>query len=111
MAAHQVDGSLALHRSSQPDVPEIARCNGESLASGQVVEITLGQCVEKPRVYHGEWSPSGSPKAKTRGAAGSKCFLPRDFPRDSIHHDTPKAFPHIFILNPNILIFIEHLYP
>ena len=28
--------------------------------------------MEKPRVYHGE--------------------------RDSIHHDTPKAFPHIFIL-------------
>ena len=24
---------------------------------------------------------------------------PRDFPRDSIHHDTPKAFPHIFILS------------
>ena len=24
---------------------------------------------------------------------------PRDFPRDSIQHDTPKAFPHIFILS------------
>ena len=24
--------------------------------------------------------------------------VPRDFPRDSIHHDTPKAFSHIFIL-------------
>ena len=25
-------------------------------------------------------------------------FWPKDFPRDSIHHDTPKAFPHTFIL-------------
>ena len=35
---------------------------------------------------------------ETQGAAGPKGFWPRDFPRDSIHHDTPKAFPHIFIL-------------
>ena len=25
-------------------------------------------------------------------------LLPRDFPRDSIYHDTPKVFPHFFIL-------------
>ena len=27
-------------------------------------------------------------------------FWPRDFLRDAIHHDTPKAFPHILILFP-----------
>ena len=35
---------------------------------------TVGQCVEKPRGYHGELSPWESPKAKTRGAAGPKGF-------------------------------------
>ena len=34
----------------------------------------LGQCLEKASGYHGEWSPYGSPKAKTRGAAGPKGF-------------------------------------
>ena len=34
----------------------------------------LGQYLEKPRGYHGEWSPYESPKAKTRGAAGPKGF-------------------------------------
>ena len=34
----------------------------------------LGQCVEKPRVYSGEWSPSGSSKAKTRGAHALRVF-------------------------------------
>ena len=34
--------------------------------------VILGQCVEKPRLYSGEWSPSGSPKVKTRGAAGEQ---------------------------------------
>ena len=32
-------------------------------------------------------------------AAGPKGFWPRDFPRDSIHNDTRKAFPHTFILS------------
>ena len=56
------------------------------------------QWVDKLRVYHGEWTPLESPMGKTRGAAGPKGFWRRDFLRDSIHHDTPKAFPHIFIL-------------
>ena len=30
------------------------------------------KCEEKPEVYHGEWSPSGSPSAKTLGACGPK---------------------------------------
>ena len=30
---------------------------------------------------------------------GPERVWPRDFLRDSIHHDTPKAFPHIFILS------------
>ena len=34
-------------------------------------------------------------RAKTRGAAGAKGFWPRDLPRDSIHHDTPKVFPQL----------------
>ena len=38
---------------------------------------------------HGEWIPSGSPLSKNLK------FWPWDFPRDSIHHDTPSAFPHI----------------
>ena len=46
-------------------------------------------CVEKPWVYHGKWNPSGVPRQKTLG------FWPWVFPRDSIHHDTPSAFPHI----------------
>ena len=58
----------------------------------------MGQCVEKPRVYHGEWSPSGSPKAKTRGAAGPEGFWPRNLPRDNVHHATPKDFPKDNIL-------------
>ena len=35
---------------------------------------TVGQGVEKTRGYHGEWSLSASPKAKTSGAAGPKGF-------------------------------------
>ena len=58
----------------------------------------MRQCLEKPTGYHYEWIPSGGPKAKTQGATGPKGFLLRDFPMDSIHHDTPKAYPHIFIL-------------
>ena len=34
----------------------------------------MGQNVEKPRVYHGELSPQGSPKVKTQGAVGPEGF-------------------------------------
>ena len=34
----------------------------------------LGRCVEKLEVYSGEWSPSGSPKAKTRGTSQGTPF-------------------------------------
>ena len=63
-----------------------------------VLKFILGQCVEKPRGYHGEWSPLGSPKAENPRGHRPRGFWPRDFPRDSVHHDKPKAFPHIFIL-------------
>ena len=55
-----------------------------TLCSKRVLHKVV-QCVEKPRVYHSEWSPLGSPKAKTRGAAGPKGFWPRVFPKDYIH--------------------------
>ena len=42
--------------------------------------------------------PREVPRPKPEGAAGSKGFWPRDFLRDSIHHDTPKAFPQNFTL-------------
>ena len=48
-----------------------------------------------PWVYHGEWSPSGSPLAKNPRGLQPLRFWPWDFPRDSIHHYTPSAFPHI----------------
>ena len=38
------------------------------------------------------------PRPKPEVPQAPEGFWPRDFPRDSIHHDTPKAFPHIFIL-------------
>ena len=34
----------------------------------------VGQCLKKPRGYQGEWSPYGSSKTKTRGAAGPMGF-------------------------------------
>ena len=43
--------------------------------SSRVCSI-LGQCVANPRGYHGDWSPLGSAKATTRGAAGPKDFWP-----------------------------------
>ena len=61
-------------------------------------QYALGQCVEKPRVSQGEWSPWGSHKAQTRWAAGPEGFWLWDFLRDSIRRDTPKACPHILIL-------------
>ena len=60
---------------------------------------TLGPYLEKPRGYHGEWSALGGPKAKTRGTADPEGFWPRDLPRHSIHHDTPKAFPYNVIIS------------
>ena len=39
------------------------------------------------------------PRPKSEGAADSKGFWPRDFLRNSIPYDTPKAFPHTFILS------------
>ena len=35
---------------------------------------------------------------RTQGAAWPEGFWPRDLPRDSIHHDSPKAFPYNVIL-------------
>ena len=32
------------------------------------------------------------------GRSQGQGFWPRDFLRDSIHHDTPKAFPHNVII-------------
>ena len=66
--------------------------------------VILWQIVEKPWGYHGEWSPSGSPKAKTRGAAGPKDIWPQDFLTDSIHHDTPRLI-HIcsFFCQPGLV--------
>ena len=49
-------------------------------------------CVEKPWGYHGEWRFHCR---KTYGACGPSGFWPWDLPWDSIHHDTPSAFPHI----------------
>ena len=43
--------------------------------------------------------PRKVPRQKTRGAAGPKKLWPRDLLRDSIHHDSPKAFPHNVILS------------
>ena len=40
--------------------------------------------------------PREVPRPKPEGP-GPKGFWPRDFPRDSIHHVTPKAFPQSFI--------------
>ena len=36
------------------------------------------------------------PRPKPEGLQAPD-FWPRDFPRGSIHHDTPKALPYIFI--------------
>ena len=44
------------------------------LQGHSIIQFIVGQYLEKPRVYYGEWSPQGSPKAKTRGAAGPKGF-------------------------------------
>ena len=61
----------------------------------------LGQCVEKPRGYHGDWSPQGSPKAKTRRAAGLLGFRPRDFLFTMIH---PKLFhTFLFFCHPGLV--------
>ena len=38
------------------------------------------------------------PRSKPEGRQAPRVFWRRDIPRDSIHHDTPKAFSHIFIL-------------
>ena len=43
--------------------------------------------------------PREVPRLKPEGPQAPKGFLPQDFPRDSIHHDTPWAFPHIIILS------------
>ena len=42
--------------------------------------------------------PPPFPKPKTRRAACLKGFWLRDLPRDSIHHDSPEAFPYNIIL-------------
>ena len=42
--------------------------------------------------------PREVPRQKPEGPPALRIFWPRDFPSDSIHHDSPKAFPHIFIL-------------
>ena len=42
--------------------------------------------------------PGEVPRPKPEGRR-PKDFWLRDFPRDSIHIDTPKAFPNIFILS------------
>ena len=60
---------------------------------------TFKEGVLQLRGYSEEWSPKGSLKAKTRGPGGPNGFWPRDFQRDSVHHYTPKAFPHIIILS------------
>ena len=56
------------------------------------------QCVEKPRGIMVNGVPREVPRPKSKGAAGPKGFGRGTSPRDSIHHDTPKALPHIFIL-------------
>ena len=38
------------------------------------------------------------PRPKPEGPQAQGVFLLRDFLRDSIHNDTPKAFTHILIL-------------
>ena len=42
--------------------------------------------------HHGVPWDLGGLKAKTREATGPKGLWPRELPRPSIHHDTPKAF-------------------
>ena len=49
-------------------------------------------------MYHGEWSPSGKSRGLNHWGLRPLGFWPWDFPRDSIHHDTPLAFPHIVTL-------------
>ena len=60
---------------------------------------TALQFVEKPTGYHNELSPSRCPKAKHPPRGHNPGGLwPRDLLRDSIQHDTPKAFQHSVIL-------------
>ena len=50
--------------------------------------------------------PREVPRLKTKGVAGLKGFWPLDLPRDYIHHDTLKAFPHnVIILSSQISIW------
>ena len=45
------------------------------------------------------WMESlGKSQGKNPRGRRPQGFWPWDFPRDFIHHDTPNAFPHIFIL-------------
>ena len=46
-------------------------------------------------MYHGEWSPSGKSCGPNPWGLRPLWFWPWDFPRDSIHPDTPSAFPHM----------------
>ena len=50
--------------------------------------------MEKPWAYHGEWSPSGGLSAKNPWNLRPLGFWPWDLIRNSIHHDTPSAFPN-----------------
>ena len=38
------------------------------------------------------------PRPNTRGVGGFESLWPRDLPRKSIHHDSPKVFTHNVIL-------------
>ena len=56
------------------------------------MEKNILQCVEKPRGYHSEWIPWVKTQLRPQG------FWTQDFQRDSIHRDTLRVCPHIFIL-------------
>ena len=57
--------------------------------------LCCNQCI---KTLHLDRVPQGSHTANTLGACG---FWPWDFPRDSIHHSTPSAFPN------NVPVFVE----
>ena len=67
--------------------------------------------MEKPRGYHGEWSPYRGFKAKNPRGRSFLGFLVADLPRDSIHHDIPKAFPHNILLSSTQTIIWDFCQP
>ena len=64
--------------------------------------------VEKPWVYHGEMESLGKSHGQNPCGLRPLGFWPWDFPRDSIHHDTPSAFPQI-VPRLGLVLFLQVL--